>query len=476
MRGPKMLVRWLALLAAVSLLAVSLPARWGAQQPAPPASLPPPHKAPSAEFLRAADEVLEEMSKLLGLAVKAPLKKSVRSREEVRAYVVARMKEDREPAKRYADQKALEKFGLIPKGFPLDSFLTELLTEQVAGLYDPKAHEFFIADWIPAGGQRIVMAHELTHALQDQHFHLDPWMDAAKPNDDAVTARQAVVEGAAVAAMLDYSLRGSGMSFRGMRELDPDLLLGGTSDDSSLAKAPPFLRDSLLFPYTAGTVFTQRILRAGTGWGDFNRVFENPPSSTQQVLHPELYLQGVQPKATQLPKWKGILPLPWKSLDENTLGEFGLLGLLKLRLPHERAQELAAFWAGDRYAILEHEKTRALMLVYRLQLAGEAQALRFFGNYSSLLEMKYPSRNELLRRANFFSFTSEEGGVFLRCHIDQCLSMEGGTRAQFDALTAAIGWPRNPRVLPGPARSRQKTTIAVLPGNASTVTSFAAGQ
>jgi len=451
--------RWFTVLAVIALLAAGL----GAQQATPPASLPPPTTAPTAEFLRAADEVMAEMSQLLALPVKSPLKKSVRSREEIRAYVVDRMKEDREPAKRYADQKALEKFALIPKDFPLDAFLVDLLSEQVAGLYDPKAHEFFIADWIPAGEQRIVMAHELTHALHDQHFRVDPWVVAAKPNDDAVAARQAVLEGAAVAAMLDYGLRGSGMSVRGMRGLDPAQLLGGSDASSELAKAPPFLRDSLLFPYTAGTVFTQRVLQAGAGWADFNRVFENPPASTQQVMHPDLYLQGVQPTRVTLPDWKRILPAPWKSLDENVLGEFGLMGVFKLHLPEERARELAAFWVGDRYAILENQKTKQLILVYRVQLAGEAEALRFFGNYSSLLEMKYDARRFLFRRSNFFSFSTPEGGVFLRCLQDQCVSMEGGTRAQFDALVAALGWPKNPSIPPRPSRSTQKSTIAALP-------------
>ena len=285
--------RWLILVCAIVLLAAGV----SAQQVKPPASLPPPTTAPTAEFLRAADEVLGEMSELLSLPVKWPLKKSVRSREEIRAYVVQRMKEDREPDKRYADQKALEKFGLIPKDFPLDAFLVELLTEQVAGLYDPKAHEFFIADWIPSGDQRVVMAHELTHALHDQHFNLDSWADAAKPNDDAVSARQAVLEGAAVAAMFDYNLRGTGMSIRGMRSFNPALLVGGSEDSPELAKAPPFIRDSLLFPYIEGTAFAQQVLQAGSGWSDFNRVFQNPPASTQQVMHPELYLQGIQPKS-----------------------------------------------------------------------------------------------------------------------------------------------------------------------------------
>ncbi|PYU09642.1 MAG: hypothetical protein DMG29_19220, partial [Acidobacteria bacterium] len=154
-----------------------------AQQASPPAATPPPVNAPSAEFLQAADEVLAEMSKLLSLPVLSPLKKSMRTREEIREYVIRRMKEEKQPEKRYADQRALEKFGLIPKGFQLEPFLVELLTEQIAGLYDPKSGEFFIADWINPAEQRVVMAHELTHALQDQHFKVDPWLEAAKPND-----------------------------------------------------------------------------------------------------------------------------------------------------------------------------------------------------------------------------------------------------------------------------------------------------
>src|SRR5712692_2084521 len=129
-----------------------------AQQSVPPPSNPPPAKAPSAEFLKAADEVLADMSALLSLPVKSPLKKSIRTREEIRDYVIRRMKEDKEPAKRYADQRVLEKLGLIPKGFQVEPFLVELLTEQIAGLYDPKSQEFFIADWISPEDQRMVMA------------------------------------------------------------------------------------------------------------------------------------------------------------------------------------------------------------------------------------------------------------------------------------------------------------------------------
>ena len=259
-----------------------------AQQAAPPASLPPPATEQSAEFLQAADEVLLEMSKLLSLPILSPLKKSLRSREEIRAYLLQKMKEDKDANKRYADQKSMEKFGLLPKDYPLEQTLVKVLTEQIAGLYDPDGKEFFIANWNTEADERMVMSHELTHALQDQHFHIDKWTDAAKPNDDAELARDAVVEGSALAAMLDYILRGKG-SVRDLGELDPSMLMGDPDSSPELAKAPKVLQDELLFPYLAGTTFTQQVLKSSNGGPDFHKVYENPPASTQQIMHPDLY-------------------------------------------------------------------------------------------------------------------------------------------------------------------------------------------
>ena len=147
-----------------------------AQEPLkqPPAGKPATGAANPADFIHTTDEVMAEMSKLLGLPQIEPLKKSLRSREEIRAYLIQQMKEDKDAEKRYADEKTLEKLGLLPKNFPMESFLLDLLTEQIAGLYDPKAKEFYIADWMAPEEQREVMAHELTHALQDQHYHIDP--------------------------------------------------------------------------------------------------------------------------------------------------------------------------------------------------------------------------------------------------------------------------------------------------------------
>lgn len=403
------------------------------------------------EFLHAADEVLAQMSQILDLPIKAPLKKSLRSKDEIRAYLIKEEKEDKDEAQKYADDKALEAFGLIPKNFPLDSFLLDVLTDQVAGLYDPKAKEFYIADWIPADEQREVMAHELTHALEDQSFHVDPWIKAARPNDDAETARQAVSEGSALAAMYDYSLRDE---HAGVRDLpDMTMLIRSSAvqemdKDPILAKAPPFIRDSLMFPYLGGIVFTQQFLKAHTGWADLHLLFKNPPVSTQQILHPDLYLKGVKPAAVTLPKWKGLAPGDWKLLEENVMGEFGLDEVLKQYLDRERADALSPAWAGDRYAVFEDSKTKSTPLVFLLTLDNKTDADRFLGQYSEALENKYADRRELYRRPNFFQFQTDSGGVYLRCVESECLVVESAPRDFYDGVNKSIGWPAAPAPVP----------------------------
>ena len=428
-----------------------------AQKSAPAASLPPPTTVQSTEFLHAADEVLVEMSKLLSLPILSPLKKSLRSREEIKAYLLQKMNEDKDADKRYADQKSMEKFGLIPKDYPLEQTLVKVLTEQIAGLYDPDSKEFFIANWNTEADVRMVMSHELTHALHDQHFHIDKWSDAAKPNDDAELARDAVVEGSAVAAMLDYVLRGKG-SVRELGELDASMLLGDPGSSPELAKAPKVLQDELLFPYMAGTTFTQRVLKASSGWPDFHKVYENPPVSTQQIMHPDLYFQGVVPPKIALPEASGVISADWKKLDENLMGEFGLLEILKQFLSKDRSENLAATWSADRYALFENQKNKRTLLLFRLRLGSDADAARFFGAYSEVLESKYDTRTNLMRRPNYFSFDTPEDGIFLRCLAADCFVLEGGTRAMFDRLTTELGWPGGPIVPVKPGEPRVKVT------------------
>jgi hypothetical protein len=403
--------------------------------------------ASSPEFINAADQVLQQMSQILSLPIKQPLKKSLRSKQEVRDYLVREDKEDKNDAERYADAKTLEAFGLIPKNFPLDSFMLDVLTDQVAGLYDPKAKEFYIADWIPADEQKTVMSHELTHALEDQSFRIDDWIKAARPNDDAELARDSVSEGSAMAAMVDYQMLDQHI---GVREL-PDVTLliraGAITEmdkDPNLAKAPIYIRDELLFPYLAGTGFTQEFLKAHSGWKDIHLIFENPPVSTQQILHPDLYLNGTKPVAVTLPTWKAVAPDDWKLLEENTMGEFGVGEVLKQFKKDNREDPLSAAWKGDRYAVFEDAKSRTTPLIFRIALDSPENAARFFGQYSEALELKHSGRTNLFRRPNYFQFQTDSGGVFLRCVASTCLTVENATRETYDKIDKAIGWDPAP--------------------------------
>lgn len=396
------------------------------------------------EFLQAADEVLANMSKLIVLPVKEPLKKSIRSKDQIRAFVVQEDKDDKDKAQKYADDKTMEAFGLIPKGFPIESFMEDVLTDQIAGLYDPKGREFYIADWIPVDEQKEVMAHELTHALEDQSFHIDSWIKAARPNDDAELARDSVSEGSAMAAMVDYDLEDMHRSVRDLPDVSTLIqasAVGEMDKDPKLSKAPIYIRDSLIFPYLAGVTFTQQFLKAHDGWQDLHLIFEHPPVSTQQIMHPDKYLGNVQPVPIKLADWKAVAPADWKLLEENVMGEFGVEEVLKQFLGEDAAKLTSPGWTGDRYAVFEDDKAKTLPIVFVVDMDNEEDAARFFGQYSSALEMKYKTRTSLNREPNFFSFQTDGGGVFMKHQGTQCLIVEEASRETFDKIDQATTWP-----------------------------------
>jgi hypothetical protein len=409
------------------------------QQSTVPAKPPAAGGSKDVDFATAADEVLAQMSEITGLKLRTPLKKSLRSRDQIRAYVIKEMNDDKDAAERYAGQRSAEAFGLLPKGFDLDAFMIDLLTEQIAGLYDPKAHEFYVADWIPIADQKMVMAHELTHALEDQHFQIEQWAKAARPNDDAELAREAVLEGSAMAAMVDYLLQGSGRSLQDLPDINPSMLIGDMESTPMLKKAPMFLKDALVFPYLDGLNFSAAILKPG-GWSQISGVFTKPPLSTQQILHPDLYREGKAPAALTLASMEKAVGTDWKKLEDNVMGEFGWKEVLKQFLGDTKAEPVSTGWDGDRYQTYEHKQTKRLILITRERWATEDQKKQFFSAYSDALAKKYPKRNEESRQRDFWRFTTADGGVFFRCLARECVTLEGGDRVLFGQLNKELGW------------------------------------
>ena len=462
------------LLISVGIAAVGAVARQQSVPVRPPASS---NAAINADFAAAADEVLGQMSDITGLKLISPLKKSLRTREQIRAYVIKEMDEDKDADERYAGERSAEAFGLLPKGFDLDSLMIDLLTEQIAGLYDPKAHEFYVADWIPIDDQKMVMAHELTHALEDQHFHIENWSKAARPNDDAELAREAVLEGSAMAAMVDYLMAGTGRSLQDLPDINPAMLLGDMENTPTLAKAPPFLKDALIFPYLDGLTFSAAVLK-GAGWSNLPGVFTRPPVSTQQILHPELYRADKPPPVVTLPAMDKTIGAGWKKLEDNIMGEFGWKEVLKQFLGDAKATPVSTGWDGDRYQVYEQKpvgepkgsdqkngqqsdsaqragtaKRGKLLLIARLRLSDEGKGRQFFEAYALALDKKHTKRSDEVKQADFYSFTAADGGVFLRCVARDCVTLEGGDRTLFAALSKDLGWvPQTQTAQPRPAR------------------------
>ncbi|MGH9957933.1 MAG: hypothetical protein ACREBC_12520, partial [Pyrinomonadaceae bacterium] len=219
-----------------------------------------PTTARSTAIVAATVTVLKETSEIRDLAILRPVKSGAQSRSEIERMIIRNLDEQTTPEEMTATELALKKLGLAPADFQYRNFVVKLLTEQVAGYYDPKAQQFYLADWIELEGQKPVMAHELTHALQDQHFNLRRFEKWPRGDSDAELAAHALIEGDATLAMTLYMAKHPLVALAFMRSL------AGTARSSEQFKqAPRALRESLVFPYERGSEWATIEYRRG-GW------------------------------------------------------------------------------------------------------------------------------------------------------------------------------------------------------------------
>jgi hypothetical protein len=251
--------------------------------------------ARNAALIAATADVLKETSELRQLPILHQVQSSTQSRAEIERMLIRNLDEETSPPQIHATELTLKKLGLAPADFQYRALMLRLLTEQVAGYYDPKTREFHLADWIDLDGQKPVMAHELTHALQDQHFNLRRFEHWPKGDSDAELAAHALIEGDATLAMSFYVLRDP---LRALAFLKSMGAKGVASEE--LDKAPRALRESLLFPYQEGLIWTRRLYGEG-GWDRVSKAFTELPQSTEQILHPEKYFAHEAPVKMTLP-------------------------------------------------------------------------------------------------------------------------------------------------------------------------------
>ncbi len=392
-------------------------------RPTPPPSSPAPATqqepevkitpSEAEELFHSVDEILAFDSKHTGLPIKKEVKRRLTSRDEVVAYLTKHMK-DEDVKRLQRSELVLKKFGLLPRDFDLEKLMVSLLREQIAGYYDPKTKTVNLLDWVPVDQQEPVMAHELTHALQDQAINLNRWMKkgdkdlgemrkdptpADIENDEIDDSREAVIEGQAEAMMLDYELAPVGRSIVDSPELVESMesqMSDGTDDSTVFKDAPIFLRESLTFPYSYGLKFIVSLMKKGGKQQAFAAVLANPPHTTRQIMQPETYLSGEKIASTPVPDFKRDFK-DYTKFDIGAMGEFDVAVLIEQYAGKKASDSLYPEWRGGYYYAARSRKDAAapLGLLYASRWSTPEKASEFAEIYARSLSQRYKKAEEV---------------------------------------------------------------------------------
>jgi len=333
----------------------------------------------------------------------------VKSRDEAEQLMEADMMRDYTDNQLHADGVAGALVGLFPPGMDLKAESLKLLRNQAAAFYDPHTKkmvlieggtdlDFFMnaSQFVAqrdAGGE-MVLAHEFTHALQDQHFDLDKKLDEVKNNDDRNIALKCVAEG-------DATLAGFAYVAGRMDDSVASALLSNLSEIAGALAAqapgtPEGLAEPLIFQYSDGVKFVAEAYRRG-GWKAVDALYAAPPLSSHQIMHSADYFEHrTPPLDVTVQGYEQALPR-WKKVDEDTYGELLLRIILELNVGKTSPEvRLAQGWAGDQMIILQsHEEISAIwMIAFR----DPQTATKFATVYAAALSKLPANRHQVESR------------------------------------------------------------------------------
>jgi hypothetical protein len=403
----------------------------GAQTPGAPAPSAPPVKPhdsdPSPkknenqitpeqakELFALVDQLIQFSSQETGLPIKSSVKRTLTTRAAVESYLNEKFQEDEGAKKLERGEIVLKKFGLLDRDFDLKPFLLALLKEQIEAYYDSKSKTVNLLDWVSVDEQKPVLAHELTHALQDQHVDLEKWGDQTPSEvsanyrddvdhlskDEIDTAREAVAEGQATAVMMDNILKPMGKSLI----KDPEVVefiknqMNGGENSPVLARAPLLLSESLLFPYREGLSFVQDVWMDQGQKAAFAGTLDRPPTSTWEIINPREFEKAKLPVVPLMPDIHPIVDNTYKPYDIGQVGELDLHILTELFGGDNAARDLTPswdgglYWAGQRLSATtpaELASTKSISLFYLSAWKNAASAQAFSELYANALGRKY---------------------------------------------------------------------------------------
>jgi hypothetical protein len=445
----------------------------GAAKPSPPEKEVKITPREAEELFHSVDEILAFDSKRSGLPVKKQVKRRLTSRDEVVAYLTKHMK-DEDVKRLQRSELVLKKFGLLPREFDMGKLLVDLLREEVAGYYDPKTKTVNLLDWVPLEEQEPVLAHELTHALQDQSIGLEKWMKKGDKdlgeikkdptpddieNDEMDDAREAVVEGQAQAMMFEYALAPSGRSIKD----SPDLVeameaetMTGTPNTKVFNDAPIFMQESLTFPYTYGMEFVVKLMQKGGKEKAFAGVLANPPHTTRQIMQPETYMSGEKIEPMRVPEFSRDFK-NYRKFDIGAMGEFDVAVLIEQYAGKELSKRLYPEWRGGYYyaARPKNDAAAPLGLLYVSRWSSPETASEFAEIYARSLGQRYKKAEEVGDRSSGqpapqdperkvdalkgrHAWTTEEGTVLIEERGDTVLVSESLDAATTETLEKEV--------------------------------------
>jgi hypothetical protein len=408
------------------------------------------------ELFRSVDEILKFASKDTSLPIHDEVKRKLVNRDEVVAFIRKHMEEDEDAQRLRRSESVLKKFGLLPRDFDLETFLVALLREQVAGYYDPQAKTVNLLDWIEPEQQKPVLAHELTHALQDQSFGLEKYMKAGDAdlgaskkeptqedieNDEISTAHQAVVEGQAMVVLLDYELLPIGQSVIDSPQIVEALKAGmlvGTADSVEFRNAPLYIKEALTFPYRYGLDFETELLTRFGKEKAYAGVFKNPPHTTREIMEPSAYLSGEKLPRMPLPDFKNDFK-SYDKFDVGAVGEFDSAILIDQYAGVEVSKRLYPHWRGGYYyaARPKGDAAAPLGVLYLSRWSSPEKASEFAFVYAKGLKGRYQHLRDVdeekqVKPASYtvetltgkHSFLTEEGTIFIEVKGDMVLVSE----------------------------------------------------
>ncbi len=391
------------------------------------------------------DVLIKFSSDETGLPIKSTVKRQLTSRDAVEKYLEEKFNEDEGTKRLQRDEIVLKKFGLLDHDFELKPFLLALLKEQIEAYYDSKTKTVNLLDWVGPDDEQPVLAHELTHALQDQHSNLEKWdnqtpddvsTDSAGDNDHLAkdemdTARDSVAEGQATVVMWDCVLKPMGKSLI----KDPEVLdlvktqMSSTEDSPVMARAPLLLSESMLFPYREGMSFEQDVWMDQGQAAAFAGALDRPPTSSWEIINPREYEKKHIPAIPLLPNIHPLTDPTYKPYDIGQVGQLDVHILSELLGGDNSARDLTPAWNGGLYwagqlrsatTPAQQADTASIGLFY-LSIWKSADSANVFAKiYSNSLGHKYSHVSQLSSGASAAGdgsvehlFTTNEGPVLI---------------------------------------------------------------